>query len=78
MKVTILYNGIKKDLLTSANETNESLLVRALLTFHPPRSLVTVLGLFDKEGFQLHDLRSIAESRVKDGDTLLMRPTVLP
>lgn len=75
MKITIIYNGIPKEFDVSGDETVGALMGRAILTYHPPQKLAAIMGFFDREGRELH--YTLASSRVKDGDELLMRPTVI-
>jgi len=77
MKITIIYNGIPKEFDTSKGETVGSLMGRAILTYHPPQKLAAIMGFFDREGRELSAESTLSVSRVKDGDDLLMRPTVI-
>ena len=77
MKITIIYNGIPREFETAKRETGGSLMGRAILTFKPPRDLAAIMGFFDQAGFQLEEDRPLSASRVKNGDSLLMRPTVI-
>lgn len=77
MKITIIYNGIPKEFDTSKGETVGSLMGRAILTYHPPQKLAAIMGFFSKDGWELVSHRTLSASRVKDGDSLLMRPTVI-
>lgn len=77
MKITIIYNGIPKEFDASKDEKVDSLMGRAILTYHPPQKLAAIMGFFDHEGRELQSENTLSASLVKDGNELLMRPTII-
>lgn len=79
MKVTVLYNGIPHEVELAKVSYVGALMDRAVAHFSPPDSVKRKhLAFFAADGSELQPNRTLAASGVKDGDTVLLRPTVIP
>ena len=76
MKVKVLFNGIPRDVEVPKTAHVGQLMARAKAEFHPPSSLGE-LAFFAKDGVELLTHHTLAAYGVADGDTLLLRPTVI-
>lgn len=71
--VTVLYNGLEREIETKSDELVKDLLVRAIAAFGSPPNPHT-LSLFTKDGRELKDDQTVRDAGVKPCETLLLRP----
>lgn len=72
-KVTILYNGLEREIEAKADELVKVLLACAIAAFGSPPNPQT-LSLFTKDGRELKDDQTARKAGVKPCETLLLRP----
>ena len=73
-KVTVLYNGVRKEFEVRRNELVQRLLDKARQAFGPIQNS-HLLGLFTKDGVELTDDQTIEAAGVKPHEELLLRPS---
>lgn len=75
-EVTVLYNGVPKKLEVRRDELVQRLLEKARAAFGPITN-PHLLGLFNKEGVELKDDKTIEAAGVKPHEVLLLRPSTV-
>jgi hypothetical protein len=72
-KVTILYNGLQREIEAKLDELVKVLLAHSIAAFGSPPNPHT-LSLFTTDGRELKDDQTVREAGVKPCETLLLRP----
>jgi len=72
-RVTVLYNGLEREVEAKANELVKALLAQAITAFGSVANPHT-LSLFTNDGRELKDEETVRDSSVKPCETLLLRP----
>jgi hypothetical protein len=72
-KVTVLYNGLEREVEAKPDELVKKLLVDAIAAFQSVTNPHT-LSLFTKDGRELDDNQTVREAKVIPCETLLLRP----
>ncbi len=72
-KVTVLYNGLERDIRAKPTEPVKTLLADAIAAF-PGVANPHTLSLFTKDGRELNDNQTVHDAGVKPHETLLLRP----
>lgn len=76
MKIEVIFNGMPREIEMSKVAYVRTLMDRARCIFQPPATLKH-LAFFTADGRELVTDQTLASSRVRDGDSLLLRPTVV-
>ncbi len=72
--VTVLYNGVPKEIHVRHEETVKQVLDRAVAAFAPlPQP--HLMGLFNQAGEELSDSLTVDQAGIHLGDQLLLRPS---
>jgi hypothetical protein len=74
IEVCVNYSGITKSITVTPNQTVNSLLELALNAFGVHNNRHTQ-SLFTEAGAELADAQSVDDAGIKNGDTLLLRPS---
>jgi Ubiquitin family len=72
--VTVVFNGLEKALEFQPNQQVKALLEHAMNEFGVQANR-HIMSLFTEEGAELQDHESVKDAGVKDGDTLVLRPS---
>ncbi len=72
-KVTVIYNGLEREIEVKADELVKALLARAITAFGSPPNPHT-LSLFTTGGRELDDNQTLRAADVKPCEKLLLRP----
>ena len=72
-KVTVLYNGLEREIEAKPEELVKTLLASAIAAF-PSVTNPHTLSLFTKDGRELNDAQTVRDASVKPCETLLLRP----
>lgn len=72
-KVTVLYNGLEREVEAKSDELVKILLAQAIAAF-PSVTNQHTLSLFTKDGRELKDEQTVRDAGVKPRETLLLRP----
>lgn len=72
-KVTVLYNGLERQVEAKPDELVKKLLADAIAAF-PSVTNPHTLSLFTKDGRELDDNQTVRDAGVKPCETLLLRP----
>jgi hypothetical protein len=72
-KVTVLYNGLEREVEAKPEELVKTLLAAAIAAF-PSVTNPHTLSLYTKDGRELDDNQTMRAANVKPCETLLLRP----
>jgi len=72
--ITVIYNGVPKEIQVQEHETVKQVLDRAIAVFGPlPQP--HVLSLYDKKGVELNDAQTVEQAGIHPNARLLLRPS---
>ncbi len=74
--ITIVYNGVVKEVEVNADQAIRAVLEHAIRSFGITQQQ-HLLGLFTEQGVELSDTVSVENAGVKPGETLLLRPSAV-
>jgi hypothetical protein len=72
--ITVIYNGVPKEIPVQEDETVKQVLDRAIAAFGPLPQPHT-MSLFDKKGAELNDAHTVKQAGVHPNERLLLRPS---
>ena len=72
--ITVLYNGVPKDVKVRHEETVKNVLDRAVAAFQPLPQPHT-LSLFNQAGQELNEALTVDQAGIREHDKLLLRPS---
>ena len=72
-KVTVLYNGLEREIVAKPDELVKKLLADAIAAF-PAVANPHTLSLFTNDGRELNDNQTVRDAGVKPRESLLLRP----
>jgi hypothetical protein len=72
--ITVIYNGVPKDIKVRHEETVKQVLDRAVAAFQPLPQPHT-LSLFNQAGQELNEAQTVDQAGIHEHDKLLLRPS---